>query len=65
MPKCFVCGESTQLFVMGRPTCLNCDTAIPDQRELSRKQRKEMHATVVAPAGIYAQEARIPTSTGS
>jgi hypothetical protein len=42
MPDYSVCGKPTQLHVMGKPICVPCDAASPEERRIRGKQSKRL-----------------------
>jgi hypothetical protein len=55
MPNCSFCGASTELYVSGKPICLQCDEAKPEER---RKTMQRQHAE---PKAISSTNARSQT----
>jgi hypothetical protein len=50
MATCSVCCQETQLHVMGKPICIKCDAASPEERKARSEQFKllpERAATAV------------------
>jgi hypothetical protein len=49
MPNCSVCGESTQLHVMGEPICVKCEETSPEKRKVRSEQSKGLPERAAGP----------------
>jgi len=54
MPNCSICGESTQLHVMGTPICVKCDEANTEERRV-RNEPPKPPERISTPAGAQSR----------
>jgi hypothetical protein len=62
MSICSVCGESTQLYVMGTLICVKCDNGSPGERKMRSEQRQGPPKAVTALIDLRARSNALPTN---